>query len=132
MGAGALLSLEPASNSVDIVDWTAHNRSELEKMLDSEGALLFRGFELQSPGLFEKFCRANANWLDDFALFESLKKENDDAPWNQWPVKQKMREVELINNLKIKYKGEILKSKLFQFIFFKQWNELKVYCNNFC
>ena len=34
---------------------------------------------------YENFVNANADWLDDYALFMSLKEHFSGAPWNEWP-----------------------------------------------
>ena len=35
---------------------------------------------------YENFVNANAHWLDDYALFVSLKERFSGAPWNEWPL----------------------------------------------
>jgi 4-alpha-glucanotransferase len=34
---------------------------------------------------FEEFCEANRNWLDDFALFNAVREQQQGNPWNEWP-----------------------------------------------
>jgi alpha-ketoglutarate-dependent taurine dioxygenase len=48
------LLVEPAVAGVDIVRWAADNRVQLEKSLWENGAILFRGFGVDSPEQFEK------------------------------------------------------------------------------
>ena len=35
---------------------------------------------------YDRFCRDNVYWLDDFALFMILKRHFEGRAWNQWPV----------------------------------------------
>ncbi|MBW2466376.1 MAG: 4-alpha-glucanotransferase, partial [Deltaproteobacteria bacterium] len=34
---------------------------------------------------FEKFCRKNRAWLDDYALFMGFREEFHSSPWYEWP-----------------------------------------------
>jgi 4-alpha-glucanotransferase len=36
--------------------------------------------------LFEEFCRREAGWLDDFALFMAIKSSQGGASWQEWPA----------------------------------------------
>ncbi|NJC95389.1 MAG: hypothetical protein FIB03_03455 [Anaerolineae bacterium] len=35
---------------------------------------------------FDEFCNNNTSWLDDFALFMSIKEANGGGAWNEWDV----------------------------------------------
>ena len=48
------LLVEPAVSGVDIVRWAADNRQQLETSLWKNGAILFRGFGVDSPEQFER------------------------------------------------------------------------------
>jgi amino acid adenylation domain-containing protein len=52
------LVLEPDAQHIDIVEWVKGERAQLDSLLARHGALLFRGFQLQSPALFERFANA--------------------------------------------------------------------------
>src|ERR1017187_5719084 len=34
---------------------------------------------------YERFCRDNHWWLEDYALFSSLRERYGEQPWNRWP-----------------------------------------------
>ncbi|MCK5829748.1 MAG: 4-alpha-glucanotransferase [Methylococcales bacterium] len=76
---------------------------------------------------FEQFCKDKASWLDDFALFFSLKQEFGGKCWNQWPTSLKNRNTNAVKEATQRLKSLIESVKFEQFIFFKQWNELKSY-----
>ena len=50
--------IEPALKDVDLMAWGAANKREIERKLYQHGAILFRGFDLNSVGQFETFTAA--------------------------------------------------------------------------
>lgn len=50
--------ITPGVPDVDLVEWTANNLSLIEDDLLRYGAILFRGFKVESPAEFEKFALA--------------------------------------------------------------------------
>jgi alpha-ketoglutarate-dependent taurine dioxygenase len=48
------LVVTPAVEGVDLADWVANNRDELNSYFDRNGAILFRGFGLRAAGDFER------------------------------------------------------------------------------
>ncbi len=90
-------------------------------------------------GLFESFCGRQASWLDDYALFMSVKEHFDEwakhygfaAPmWcNCWDRDIADRKPAAISKWKSKCSREILVRKVWQFWFFEQWLALKQYAN---
>ena len=79
---------------------------------------------------YEAFCNREKKWLDDFVLYAVLKKENDGKPWYEWKEDLKSRQQKALDGFKKKHKEELEKTKWLQFIFDKQWKELKEYCND--
>jgi alpha-ketoglutarate-dependent taurine dioxygenase len=55
------LVVEPAAGGVDLVAWAAGRRDWLEAELHRHGALLFRGFGVDSPARFEQFVAATSS-----------------------------------------------------------------------
>jgi 4-alpha-glucanotransferase len=78
--------------------------------------------------LFEKFC-AEEDWLNDFALYSIIKKQQGDRPWFQWPDEFKKRKAASLRKISREGADEIKKTKFLQFIFAKQWRRLKSHCN---
>lgn len=89
----------------------------------------FKNFKKNNQKDFEKFCRENINWLNDFALYFSLKEEFSLKPWNRWPRAVRMKEEDIIEQYRKKLAEKIYYHKFVQFTFFSQWNELKNYAN---
>lgn len=77
----------------------------------------------------EAFCEEHKSWLPDYTLFMALKKSNDQKSWQEWPKKVKIRDKETLAELRLKNKEEIKFWEYVQYLFFKQWHELKVYAN---
>lgn len=77
---------------------------------------------------FDHFCAQNAHWLDDHALFMSLKSHYGDMVWNQWPPDVRDREPGRINSLKQEFASAIFRHKAVQYFLFQQWSALKKYC----
>lgn len=78
----------------------------------------------------EAFCRENGSWLEDYALFMSLKEENNGKSWQEWPRGERLRQKE---NMEQAYRtlGEELRFwKGVQYLFFCQWKALKKYAND--
>lgn len=76
---------------------------------------------------FEQFCRDKAFWLDDFALFIVLRNAFEQQSWHQWPEHFKDRDTKVLNEAKKRLKNDINSIKFQQYVFFKQWLELKAY-----
>lgn len=75
------------------------------------------------------FLNEHSWWLDDYALFRTLKDKEEELIWNEWEDNCKNRNANALDNLRKQYKDEISFHRFVQFIFFKQWFELKKYAN---
>jgi len=59
LGAGETLPLvvRPGFDNINLINWTRNNREFIEKDLLKHGAILFRGFDIQSTTEFEQFAQ---------------------------------------------------------------------------
>jgi len=78
---------------------------------------------------FQEFTNKNRGWLNNFASFMAVKNYFDDKDWGNWPAKIKNRERRELSALEKKLSDQIEYQKFLQYIFFKQWDSLKNYCN---
>lgn len=78
---------------------------------------------------YKKFCAENSHWLEDYALFVSLKTHFNGRVWNEWPTEIRDRQPEALQSLKEELRYEIDRVKFIQYVFSKQWFSLKRYCN---
>ncbi len=88
-----------------------------------------RGYQRDAQKVAE-FEAENSEWLPDYALFMALKRYFDMRAWTQWPDDDiRLRKPAAIK----KYREELAEDiKLFtyiQFLFFKQWGELRDYAH---
>ncbi|MCH5184647.1 MAG: 4-alpha-glucanotransferase, partial [Oscillospiraceae bacterium] len=78
---------------------------------------------------FYAFVDENRAWLDDYALYMSLKETFHYIEWTKWERGIRMCEQWAID----KYRGEQYRNiefyQFIQYMFFKQWNKLKKYAN---
>ncbi len=79
---------------------------------------------------FLKFCKNEADWLNDFALFLALRKKFNQQSWNTWPERYKNRDESTLASARIALAQEIAIHQFAQFIFFNQWHALKIYANS--
>lgn len=76
---------------------------------------------------FTKFCKKQAHWLDDFALFLALKNKFNQAGWQFWPEAYKNRDADALKYVRKELALEIAAIQFTQFVFFMQWAALKDY-----
>ncbi len=89
----------------------------------------FQNFQQKDPPEdYRIFCRDNADWLDDYALFMVLKAAHSSETWSRWPLKFRDRHPEALAKFKQEKGREIEKVKFLQYIFMRQWRLLKRYC----
>ena len=90
---------------------------------------LFKSFGEKIPSDFVSFCRKNAHWLDDFALFMAVKDAHNGAAFYEWDEDIAKRKPEAVVWWSAKCRERIEYYKMLQYFFFKQWNALKTYAN---
>jgi 4-alpha-glucanotransferase len=78
---------------------------------------------------FDEFCSRSAWWLDDYALFQSLKHAQENREWTKWERALAFREPQSLAKARTKLADEITKQKFFQFLFFGQWQALRDYAS---
>jgi 4-alpha-glucanotransferase len=87
---------------------------------------IFRETGNNSPE-FEKFARENYYWLDDFALFNTLKSLNKGKAWFDWEEKYRVRDPSAIKILLGEQEDAILFHKWLQWQLYKQFKAAKDY-----
>jgi 4-alpha-glucanotransferase len=78
---------------------------------------------------FDTFCRDQASWLDDFALFMALKDAHDGAAWNTWAMDLRSRKPAALAQAQSDHAAAVHSHKFNQWLFFRQWSKLKAYAN---
>lgn len=78
---------------------------------------------------FETFCSENAEWLDDYSLFRAIKDAQGGTLWTTWPAEFRLRDPKAIAEFKDANTSAIDEQKFYQFLFFRQWKNVKDYAN---
>ncbi len=73
----------------------------------------------------ESFCRENAAWLDDFALFMAAKRAHGGASWNEWESDLRQREAPALERVRRELAGDVRREQFAQFLFFRQWGSVR-------
>jgi 4-alpha-glucanotransferase len=79
---------------------------------------------------FEKFCQQEKEWLDDFALFMAVKEAHGGILWREWDHDIAFRKEDALKKWSNALSDRIEFQKFSQFIFSKQWKEIKNYANS--
>jgi 4-alpha-glucanotransferase len=78
---------------------------------------------------FKRFCRDNASWLDDYALFMSIKEANGGGAWSGWDQAIRQRKPAAMEQARREHAESIQRYSFYQFLFFRQWNKLRAYAH---
>ena len=78
---------------------------------------------------FNHFCRTEKDWLEDYALFMSLKDLHQGRSWHEWSPQYQVLDTRTRKAALTELADSITYYQFIQFIFFKQWHELKLYAN---
>lgn len=81
------------------------------------------------PADFAAFCRKNAWWLDDYALFMSLKYTFKQVMWTLWEDNYRLRDKQTLEEHAASHGTDIEQWKFMQYQFFIQYRALKKYAN---
>lgn len=94
----------------------------------------YENFKLKQPEelsqKFQFFIAQEKDWLLDFALFMAIKEVNGGLSWDHWDEKFRKRDRKTLENFQEQH-VKLIESHMFkQFLFFRQWTDLKKYAND--
>lgn len=78
---------------------------------------------------FEAFVSKNDFWLANYALFVAIKESLDGVIWTDWPKALKDHKEDALRDFAYSFQDPIARAQFCQFIFFRQWEQLKAYCH---
>lgn len=87
----------------------------------------FYRFLADPEDYYSGFCTENAVWLEDYALFMALKDKNDGLPWYEWETGAMRRSIQAVSDYRLKLQEQIEFHRVLQYLFMKQWRDLKRY-----
>ncbi|MCT4620338.1 MAG: 4-alpha-glucanotransferase [Marinisporobacter sp.] len=105
---------------------------DYEKLFKNKMLVLRKAFENGKEKYEEEmksFQEENNDWIEDYALYMAVKNEFQLKPWQEWDEDIKLRKEEAVSHYKKILKEEINYWVFLQFVFFKQWDNLKQYAN---
>lgn len=106
------------------------------KVIEWKFPILKKAFErfkcekkVRENAKFQNFIFKNKDWLDDYALFMSLKDKFGGKAWFTWDEDIRLRKHDALEHYKKELADEIMFYQFLQYIFSEQWLELKAYAN---
>ena len=100
------------------------------KLLDKAASNFFAQASQEERRKFEAFCKEEAYWLEDYSLFRAISVKNREAGWIEWEDSLRRRVAGALDKMKTELKKEIRQECFAQYIFERQWQELRAYANN--
>lgn len=76
-----------------------------------------------------EFCEIEVDWLVDFALFMAIKESLGGVSWDNWPEPIRKQDTNALTMFIAQNTHAVEKHKFRQFIFFKQWSNVKQYAH---
>jgi 4-alpha-glucanotransferase len=74
---------------------------------------------------FQEFCREQAGWLDDYALYAELRRQFKTGAWTQWPEPLRRRELDALAEVTESSARALAQEKVLQYAFALQWESLR-------
>lgn len=74
---------------------------------------------------FGEFCRAQATWLDDYALYAEMRRQFHTGAWTEWPEPLRRRDPKALQEFSERNARALAQEKALQFAFSLQWNQLR-------
>jgi 4-alpha-glucanotransferase len=78
---------------------------------------------------FVGFCRREASWLDDYALFMAIRSREEERVWTAWPKELRDRDPDALLEANKELASELDMHRFWQFLAADQWARLREYCN---
>ncbi len=87
-------------------------------------------FLANPPADFSDYLNAKTSfWLKDYALFMALKDAHQGKSWSEWEKPLRLREANAVEAARTTYADDIAFYEVLQYLFAKQWIDLKAYAN---
>ena len=115
------------------VDFEEVEARKLPLLYEAAGNFLDRGALSPNPDpklaeqwtQFEEFCRVEAVWLADYALYAVLRSQYKTGAWTAWPEPVRRRESQVLKQIAAKNGRALALEEVLQFAFSRQWNQLR-------
>lgn len=74
---------------------------------------------------FQAFCRQQAGWLDDYALYAEMRRKFNTGDWREWPDPLRRRDLQALADFTAQNSRALAQEQALQFAFSLQWNQLR-------
>ncbi len=74
---------------------------------------------------YDAFKQIHAHWLDDYALYSAIHRQQHEQSWLNWPEPLRNRDSQAMNAARKELIEPIHQCEFEQFWFFRQWNALR-------
>ena len=81
--------------------------------------------KLATDAGFAVFCHDAASWLDDYVLFQAIKRERGGQAWNEWPAELRDRRPEALQAVRERQAETIDCLRFAQYLAASQWKALR-------
>lgn len=119
---------------IDQADFgTDESRIDYGKLYESRFRLLYKAYErseISKNTEYQQFLEKNSWWLSDYALFMAVKERFGGVVWTQWAEDIKLRYGYAMDHYRRELYFETEFQQYLQFVFAKQWKQLKDYANS--
>ena len=104
---------------------------DYEKIYTSRFVVLRKAFERfdRSDKDYQKFYENHKEWVEEYALFMVLKNHFGGKSWQDWPEEIRNHDASAIDRCSHQYRDEIEFYIFQQYMFDKQWTDLRRYAN---
>lgn len=116
---------------VEGVDFGSGDSIDYGKLFENRKNILkIATKNLKKGQSYREFVKTNEFWLEDYALFMTLKELHGYREWSEWEDCYKKRKKVALNQLKKQNKDLVDYYKGEQYLAFSQWTNLKNYANS--
>jgi 4-alpha-glucanotransferase len=119
--------ISPPGDAGEPIDFERVTEAKLPLLAGAAREFLLSAGERDSSA-YEAFCRDNAWWLEDFVLFDTLRRRFQGESWNRWPRQLARREPDELNRIRAELREQLEIGRFLQFAFFEQWRALRSRC----
>lgn len=116
------------------VDFEDVERRKLPLLYEAAGNFLDRApkepLMANQWRLFEEFCRMEADWLNDYALYTELRRQYNTGAWLEWPEPLVKRNAKALTMISTRFGRSLAMEQVLQFAFTVQWSHLRTAANS--
>jgi len=119
--------LSRLTDSVGPIDYDKVRESKLPLLIEASHKFLNAASD-HARARFDRFCRENTWWLEDFVLYDALRERYNRKSWSEWPNDLTRRIPQALETARSELASEMAVGRVIQFFFYEQWRAVRRYC----